>query len=1293
MGGSSLQIRLLGWLELTWNGEPCPLPSSPNVRSLLAYLVFHHDHPISRDRLAGIFWPERPDARARRALSQALWQMRSALGQVADHLTAESQDVTFELRAGDRLDVTEFEQLVDVADLWSLVAAVDLYRADFLEGIYDDWALLERERLRELYLGALGRLIVLHKQQGGYEQALAYAQRLVAADPLQEEAHCEVMRLYHLLGRSQEALEQFADLSDLMEKEMGTSPTPVTVTLYQEIAAMLEDAAAIPPYLPIAVPPPPLLHDLSHLPLVGRIEERTTLLSVLQPTAQGQASIALVEGDAGVGKSRLVDEIISDARWRGFQIGVAKAEHLTASAPYQSLRDALVPLLGPLRIAQLAEVVEPLWLSVVTAVFPVLAEQLPDLPTLASLEPHEEQRRLWEGVGRCLAGLAAVSPLLLVLEDLQWVDGATLTALPYLAPRLSSMRVSVILTARTAEARQRDAVWEALEAVDRSATMLRVGLRPFKRAETVSLVGRALGMEESDPHTIAFAERLQRETGGNTLFLVETLKALLEQGALVPLSAGGWCFPSTGEALPTPVSVHNLVAGRLARLDSALRATLEMVAVLGEDADFSVLARANDEAAVPPVALIPTLEALRKHGFLTETEAGYRFEHDRVREVVYEATTPERRLALHRRIGRALEAMRLERVELLAYHFWQGEVWDKAAGYSKQAGDRARMVYANAEAAAHYTQALAALERISTPIDSSFHFDLHLAREGIYDLQGERALQVEALDELQALAEQMGIVQQAEVALRRANYAEVIGDYPAAIAAARAAVGLAQAAGDVAGEATGYLLWGRILCHEEYEEARTRLGQALGLAQSIAQSPGQLGRLGKVEADSLRGIGNTYYFQGDYAKAKGYYERALHICCEIGDRRGECNTLNNLGVVSEHLANFAAADDYDSQALSICREIGHREGEGIVLASLGNVSLYLNRYDDAKAYYEQSLRIKQEINDRWGEGIVVNNLGLVFLFWGNYTRARTCFERSLSIFREIDDRWGEGQGLAYLGLLFHLLGDDKAALESSQKALIIGREIENKSHQGQALTFLGHALAGLGRLAEAAGAYREALSLRREVGQHNLAMEALAGMARVFLAQGDGARARSCAEEILDYVENNTLDGTDEPFHVYLTCYRALCACQDPRAEQVLLVAYNRLQTLAGGIEEQGLRRVFLQNVASHREIVATYREIQGDRVTVRLPRADAPTTRPLRDDEWVEVTWTHFAPEDSLIERKAAQRHHRLLRLLREAGEQSAAPTVDDLAAVLDVTSRTVKRDLAALRAAGYDVRTRGSH
>jgi hypothetical protein len=182
----------------------------------------------------------------------------------------------------------------------------------------------------------------------------------------------------------------------------------------------------------------------------------------------------------------------------------------------------------------------------------------------------------------------------------------------------------------------------------------------------------------------------------------------------------------------------------------------------------------------------------------------------------------------------------------------------------------------------------------------------------------------------------------------------------------------------------------------------------------------------------------------------------------------------------------------------------------------------------------------------------------------------------------------------YVGLLSHHLGDDHAAQAHSQQTLRLMPNLE----LGWAVdlihvfTVLGHALAGLGRLAEAADAYRQGLALRRKKGQHHLAVEPLAGLAHVALAQGDVVGALAHVGEILDYVEDHpALHGTLEPLRIYLTCYRVLSAGGDPRAREIPDAAYHLLQERASTIKDGGLRRSYLENVPAHREIVSLWEE------------------------------------------------------------------------------------------------------
>ncbi|MBU1877991.1 MAG: tetratricopeptide repeat protein, partial [Chloroflexi bacterium] len=485
----------------------------------------------------------------------------------------------------------------------------------------------------------------------------------------------------------------------------------------------------------------------------------------------------------------------------------------------------------------------------------------------------------------------------------------------------------------------------------------------------------------------------------------------------------------------------------------------------------------------------------------------YLFKHAILREVTYESVLRSVRRRYHALVADWLIEHSGERaVEmfgLIAEHLELAERTEQAIVYLRWAGQQAAGQFANAEAIHYFSRALTLLPDTDTTRDT--RYALLSARERVYDLQGMRPAQARDLAELETLvnalpADDQCIRWQAELALRQANYAQVVGDFSAAIRAAQATIVHAQAAQDTAFEAAGYLQWGLALWRlGDLESCRARLEKALALAQSIGSRD--------LEAESLRILGNVYYYQGDYGEAAAYWKRSLPISRDIGDRAGEASALSNLG------------------------EAARSQGD----------------YPGALTYYERRLRMCREIGDRWGETIAVLNLGLVS----------------------------------------HNLGDDEASLAYSELVFQLASEIISPIHQAYALTTQGHALAGLGRLDEAAVAYQRAAAMRRESGEHHLVMEAVAGKARVCLAQGDLAGAQAQVDKILGYLdqEGGTLDGTEEPLRVYLTCYRVLQAQQDPRARAILQTAHRLLQERASRITDEALRRSFLENVPAHREI------------------------------------------------------------------------------------------------------------
>jgi diguanylate cyclase (GGDEF)-like protein len=414
---------------------------------------------------------------------------------------------------------------------------------------------------------------------------------------------------------------------------------------------------------------------------------------------------------------------------------------------------------------------------------------------------------------------------------------------------------------------------------------------------------------------------------------------------------------------------------------------------------------------------------------------------------------------------------------------------------------------------------------------------------------GEAITQVEAA--LQAVSDPLLTPVLAYLLIRRAGYLNKLGQFEEALQAARRGVALGEELGDHAMQAEGLLECGDALRHQgDFRAAAEVLKQGLTLAETLA--------LPILQVDCLYALGAVSHYLGDLPTQRHYAEQALAISTAHEDRRGEGRAYNLLAIVAEMDGDYAQARLYYQRSIQICRAAGDRRGESIPLVNLGALLQLLGSYSAAGNVYEQFLQIKRDTSDRQGE------------IWG----------------------------LNYLSLLAHQSGNQAAALAYAGQALAIAVELGDHNNEGNALTNLGHALLATGELAAASDAYEQALVLRREREQTRLAMETIAGLSRLRLSQSNPAEALALVEEILAYLENNSLDGTDDPFRVWLTCYEVLCANEDIRGLAILERAHQELQARASRIGESDLQHSFLENVVTHRELVNAWQMHQQHQVS-----------------------------------------------------------------------------------------------
>lgn len=338
--GMRRQVWLLGALRVESEKGPLPIRGS-KARGLFAFLVLQPKVPYTREVLADLFWPDAPPDRVRRNLTHVLYRLRQALGPA--WLRVAGDRVALRTGADLWVDVWEFERLHKAGDLASLEKAVALYAGDLLPEIYDDWVLVHRVVLREKYLAALLRLGQLAEQHGKLTAAFEYYHRLTQADLLHEEAYRGLMRTLAGLGRLAEALATYTRLEGLLEAELGVLPAEETRRLAGQLRSELELARQVVAFD---------RQRLTHQPFVGRGQERATALAAVEAAIARQGGLLAIEGVAGIGKTRLLEEIASGARWRGATVAAGSATPHPAASPFAPLIDTLAAALAGARATQ-----------------------------------------------------------------------------------------------------------------------------------------------------------------------------------------------------------------------------------------------------------------------------------------------------------------------------------------------------------------------------------------------------------------------------------------------------------------------------------------------------------------------------------------------------------------------------------------------------------------------------------------------------------------------------------------------------------------------------------------------------------------------------------------------------------------------------------------------------------------------------------------------------------------------------------------------------------------------------
>ncbi|UCF61832.1 MAG: protein kinase [Anaerolineaceae bacterium] len=925
------------------------------------------------------------------------------------------------------------------------------------------------------------------------------------------------------------------ELNNVVQRATAKDPAE----RYTDVREMLEACrrvlspvgeVSVEPHLPTFLEEEEGEREVAPPVFVGREQELAHLDKALQKALAGQGQIVFVTGGVGRGKTALVEEfsrraqaahtdllvamgncsahtgvgdaylpfrqtlemIVGDVetRWEAGTISRDQAARLWKNAPHSlntiaEMGSDLIDIFIPGRT--LTQLTQELALKEVAWVYE-LEEQVDRKSRLGS-PTDVNQSNLFEQYSRTMLGVSRKSPLVLVLDDLQWADAASINLLFHLGRRVEEGRILILGAYRPDEVSlgregERHPLESVINELRRIYGDIELTLTKEDSAEGKEFVDQFL---DTEPNRLSpeFRQALFDHTGGHPLFTIELLRALQERGDLIQDDQGRWV---EGPALrwdALPARVEAVIEERVGRLEEELREALSVASVEGEDFTAQVVARVQEvkerrllrelsQELEKRHRLVRDRGELKVNGQLLQR---YRFVHQVFQRYLYNDLSPGERRLLHREIAEVLEELFAENADQfavqLAFHYQRGGVSDKALHYLTQAGHQARIKYANEEAIRYYTEALEFIGE-----NDPERFDLLASRAGVYDLIASREKQLGDVTSMVDLAEIL------DDETRRCDAQLALVDY-----------------------------------HLETDHIGSKVPAERAL--EISQRLGDRVR----EGQTLRKLGEFHWYQGDYVEARDHLEMALERFREAGMLGDAAICLHMLSLTLGTLNEFAAALETALEAVATSREAGDRRQEATSLRRLSIAHINQNQYADALPYAEQALVLHRELGDQHEECSALNVLGIIQAWLGQFQESYRSLQQSLSIADATSNSVGIGFAVSNL-LLHHYVREGRfedmfAFLEPLIEKAMSG---EDEWLIGFLVRFKGFGYFEIGEYESAIDAFRTSSENMERVGSLNGKLLSLCWMSRVQAALGE----YESASEIISQVEEDAKDAGDE---------------------------------------------------------------------------------------------------------------------------------------------------------------------
>lgn len=1053
-----LKITLLGQFKLQANDLPIELPSRP-AQSLLAYLALNAGVTHRREKLASLLWPEATESNARSYLRQALWRIRKSLENASLSADAFLQisdiSVTFDDQSDCWIDAAILLETAEAHSLEELIETLQLYRGELLPGFYDEWVVLERDRLESTYHQKLNLLLERLVQAEEWNEAIEWSEQWIKLGHAPEPAFRTLMQAYAGLGDIGMVTTTYQRCVESLDRELSLDPSADTQQVYEQILRGQEQQVAthpIHPARPAAKRPAFLDSEEAHpmeMPIfVARERELAQLGEQLDKVLNGQGRVIFVTGEAGSGKTALVDEFTRRAQNAHLNLVAASGNcnaYTGIGDPYLPFREILVLLTGDVEARWAAGAISRKHAQVLWNLLPTTAqalvesgpdlintfitgsplferaaasipggadwlsslEEMSDRHTTATMIPGPQQSDLFEQYTRVLSALARQAPLVLVVDDLQWADTGSIGLFFHIGRHLVGNRILILGVYRPEEVAlgrpdptsgtggwERHPLQPMINEFQRLFGDIEISLGQADSREFVE------ALLDSEPNQLgaSFRQMLFQRSHGHPLFTIELLRGMQERRDVLQDQRGYWIEGESLDWETLPARVEAVIAERIERLPHPLQSTLQAASVQGVEFYAEVLARVlrTDEREI--VQRLSS-ELDRKHRLIraqaierlgSQRISSYSFRHSMFQKYLYDRLDPVERSYLHEDVGAVLE------------NFY---------------GDQAQEATAIAvQLARHYQEA-------------------NIPEKAVQNLYhaGEKAVQLSA-----------------------------------------------------------------------YQEGIAHLMRGLELLNTLPES---------VERDELelalqRSLGKAWL---PAPESNNAYSRARELCLKLGKTTQLCQVLGELSISHYVGAEYHKARELEEEVLSMATQVGDELMVAISHWYLGFVAFALGEFDTALDHLEQTLAfydphehhhpmVVLRGSDAGTSAMAYTACSLWCL--GYPDQALKLAQESLVLAQELGHAFSIVEILFFSGSIFNAMRRDWSALNKYSKQMLdLVNEIRLQLWLGSAYMCRGDALIMLGQLQEGETISSEGMALSLSSG-----VICNSSRSYSFLAQGKAKR-------------------------------------------------------------------------------------------------------------------------------------------------------------------------------------------